>query len=94
MNVLVALSEQYPNLHIELEWEEEQGFGGTFVFTEGNVTETNWYDIPNSHADYVERGQTCSCESYPEEPPFTDCPDYVPEDARIPADELEVEALL
>jgi Ferredoxin-like domain in Api92-like protein len=94
ISVLVALSEQYPNLHIELEWEEEQGFGGTFVFTEGNATETEWYDIPSSHAEYEERGKTCSCDCYPEDPPFTDCPEYVPEDARIPADELEVEALL
>lgn len=94
--VLTSLSEQYPNLHIELEWEEEQGFGGTFVFTNGEATETDYYDIPSSHADYEARDRTCMCEDYPEEAPFTDCPTYVPEPDEsmlIPDDELEVEAV-
>jgi hypothetical protein len=59
--VLTTLSEQHPNLHIELEWEEEQGFGGTFVFREGNAHETLYYDVPNSHADFVERGREDEC---------------------------------
>ena len=94
--VLISLSEQYPNLHIELEWEEEQGFGGTFVFTNGEATETDYYDIPSSHADYEARDRTCMCEDYPDEAPFTDCPTYVPEpdpSMLIPDDELEVEAV-
>lgn len=93
---LTTLSQQHPKLHIELEWEEEQGFGGTFVFTNGEATETDAYDIPMSHADYVARDRGCYCESDPEEAPFTDCPTYVPEpssDMMIPDDELEVEAV-
>jgi hypothetical protein len=95
--VLTALSEQYPNIHIELEWEEEQGFGGTFTFTNGEPTETDYYDIPSSHADYVARDRECGCETWADEAPFEDCPTYVPEpspDMLIPNDELELEAVL
>jgi hypothetical protein len=41
---LVRLSEQYPELEIENEWEEEQGYGGTLVFSNGEVEETDSYD--------------------------------------------------
>lgn len=93
--VLVTLSEQYPNLHIELEWEEEQGYGGTFVFTNGEATETEAYDTPNSHAEHDERGRECICE-WEENPEhyYPDCPGYVPDTNLIPEDELEVEAML
>jgi hypothetical protein len=92
---LTSLSKQYPNLHIELEWEEEQGFGGTFTFTNGEPTETDYYDIPSSHADYVSRDRECGCESW-DEAQFEDCPTYVPEpteDMIIADNELEVEAV-
>ena len=93
--VLVTLSEQYPNLHIELEWEEEQGYGGTFVFTNGEATETDAYDIPNSHAEHAERDRECVCD-WDDDPTnyYPDCPGYVPDTNRIPEDELEVEAML
>lgn len=96
IEVLTTLSEQHPNLHIELEWEEEQGFGGTFVFREGEAHETESYDIPESHADYVARGKECGCEVWSDEPIFDDCPGSVEpltEDMIIPEDELEVEAV-
>lgn len=94
---LVALSAQYPDLHVEMDWEEEQGFGGTIVFTEGTFTETESYDIPNSHADYVERGKDDQCvcawaddvDNF-----FSDCPR--PEghaEITISPDELEIEAM-
>jgi len=93
--ILATLSEQYPNLHIELEWEEEQGFGGTFVFTNGEATETDSYDIPSSHADHVSRGRDCICEYYDDPEDFyPDCPNALPEGAIIPNDELEVEVML
>lgn len=92
--VLVALSAQHPNLHIELEWEEEQGFGGTFIFRDGEASETNYYDIPGSHADYLDRDQECSCEAWGEKV-FSDCPiEEVPEDSYIPDDELIVEQMV
>lgn len=94
---LVALSAQYPDLHVEMEWEEEQGFGGTIVFTEGTFTETDSYDIPDSHADYVERGKEdmCFCAWAEEDQFFSDCPR--PEDnakITISPDELEIEAMI
>lgn len=93
--VLVTLSEQYPKLHIELEWEEEQGFGGTFVFTGGEATETDSYDIPDSHADHVARDRTCVCEWDDDgENFYPDCPGYIPDENKIAEDELEVEAML
>ena len=90
---LASLGAQYPDLHIELEYEEEQGWGGTTVYNGGTTAPTEWYDIPSSHADYVarDREDSCSC-TY--DNPFSDCPTYVPEDAVIPADELEVEAMI
>lgn len=95
LEALTTLSAQHPNLHIELEWEEEQGFGGTFVFREGNAHETLYYDVPSSHADYVEREKECACEIWQQDdPPFEDCPGYVPESCYIESDELEVESMV
>lgn len=93
--VLVALSEQYPNLHIELDWEEEQGFGGTYVFTKGVGVETDSYDVPSTHAEHEERGKTCICEWDYDDPTefYPDCPGYISEEHMIQEDELEVEAM-
>jgi hypothetical protein len=97
LEVLKSLSEQHPNLHIELEWEEEQGFGGTFVFRDGEATETNYYDIPSSHADYVERDREdqCVC-TWIDDPEsfYSDCPSAVKNEQAISPDELEVEAMI
>ena len=91
--VLIALSVQHPNLHLELEWEEEQGFGGTYVFHNGEASETNYYDIPGSHADYVDRDQECSCEAWGEKV-FSDCPiEEVSADMIIPTNEIEIECV-
>lgn len=95
--VLVSLSAQHPNLHIELEWEEEQGFGGTFVFTNGEAHETNYYDVPNSHADFVDRGKEdeCACTWGEDDYAFPDCPTAKDNDAiTISPDELEIEAMI
>ena len=95
--VLTSLSAQHPNLWIELEWEEEQGFGGTYVFRNGEASETEYYDIPSSHADYVERDKTCMCEDYPEDAPFSDCPTYVAPpspDMIVRDDEIIVESMV
>lgn len=71
---LTALSEQHPKAWIELEWEEEQGFGGTFVFQNGSAEETETYEIPTSHGEVVERGRECGCQIWMEKT-FDDCPD-------------------
>lgn len=96
LEVLKSLSEQHPNLWIELEWEEEQGFGGTFVFIGGEATETVYYEVPSSHADFVERGREdeCSCTWGDDDYAFPDCPSAVKNEQEISPDELEVEAMI
>lgn len=93
--MLVKLSEQFPGLHLTLEWEEEQGFGGTFEFDNGEASETDAYDVPSSHAEYVERGKECYCEGWGE-PQFTDCPvvETGEESTDFPKDELEIEVMV
>jgi hypothetical protein len=95
MPVLVTLSTQYPELDIELEWEEEQGFGGACVLINGEVEVTDSYEIPNSHADHVARDKTCPCEDGGPENAYPDCPSA--EDAEgkesFKDDELEIEVM-
>ena len=83
LEALKALSEQHPNVHIELEWEEEQGFGGTFVFRGGEGVETEYYDVPKSHADFVNRGREdeCACTwGEADDYGFADCPTATPKE--------------
>lgn len=83
LEALKALSEQHPNVHIELEWEEEQGFGGTFVFRGGEGVETEYYDVPSSHADFVKRGREdeCGCTwGEADDYGFADCPTATPKE--------------
>lgn len=94
--ILATLSAQYPELHFELDWEEEQGFGGTFVFVNGEAEETDSYDIPNSHADHKARDKNCPCEDWGPEEAFPDCPSYaghVEGMESFKEDELEIEVL-
>jgi hypothetical protein len=92
--VLTSLSAQHPNLWIELEWEEEQGFGGTFVFTNGEFRETNYYDIPTSHAEYVGRDKECGCEIWGEKS-FDDCPvEDIDPSMIVPDDEIVIEQMI
>jgi hypothetical protein len=71
------LSGQYPELEITLEWEEEQGFGGVYVFQDGSHTIEKEWDIPNSHKDYVDRDNEDGCMCANSEDPddyYDDCP--------------------
>lgn len=72
-----TLSEQYPNLHFELSYEEEQGWGGTICFRNGSGEVIEEYDIPSSHQDFVNRDQDCwACLMYEDADDhlFDDCP--------------------
>lgn len=94
VEALVALGKKYDDVHIELEWEEEQGFGGAMRFDGGCYEVLNEYDIPGSHEEMYERKGYCHCEGY-DEKVFSDCPIEEIEDAdRIPEDELEIEVLV
>ena len=55
------LSQKYPELEFDYEYEEEQGWGGHTIWQNGEVISHEEYDIPNSHTDYVERDRECMC---------------------------------
>ena len=50
-DALLELSRQYPDITIENEWEEEQGFGGTLVFQNGIEEETDGYEYKCNDCD-------------------------------------------
>lgn len=81
--VFTALAKKYSHLEFNIEWEEEQGFGAELVGMDGEISVTREWDIPSSHADFVERGKVedCIC-SYESEPDnmFNDCPENVEAD--------------
>jgi hypothetical protein len=72
--VLIKLSEMYPSLEFDYEYEEEQGWGGTCTFVNGEETASDEWDIPESHADYKDRDKECPCEYDDIEYAYKDCP--------------------
>jgi len=72
--VLMKLSEQYPTLNFDYEYEEEQGWGGTCTFLGGEDIACDQWDIPESHADYKDRDKECVCEYSDPEYCYEDCP--------------------
>lgn len=77
IEALQELSRQYPDVCFTYRYEEETGWGGTGGFNAGHYEETEYWDIPSCHADFVaqDRGD-CRCSDYPNEPQFwyEDCP--------------------
>lgn len=72
---LSALAQQFPNLIIHNEFEEEQGWGGEYVYKSHGYDIIKEWDIPASHASHDERGRECICEwSSDPETWFSDCP--------------------
>jgi hypothetical protein len=77
LDAIAKLSEQYPELQITLDFEEEQGWGGEYLFTGGAHSVIREWDIPESHADYVaiDREDSCTCRNEEDsEYWFDDCP--------------------
>lgn len=61
--VMYHLKGKFPDVNFSLEYEEEQGWGGEWVVTNGNIY-TSEYDIPNSHEDYQNPSRSnneCPC---------------------------------
>jgi hypothetical protein len=81
---LKTLMNKFPSLDMTLNWEEEQGFGAEWSASDPDddgersiVIDEEW-DIPDSHADYVERDREDSCQcSWDDDPNdwYEDCPD-------------------
>lgn len=74
--VIETLSKMYPSLSFDYEYEEEQGWGGSILFENGEIISQNSYDIPASHADYQNHPfRECNCETdYDPAYWFVDCP--------------------
>jgi hypothetical protein len=64
------------DLHMYWTYREEQGWGGSITVDFDGEVFTDEYDIPDSHADFVERGDVefCHCAEGDEEFWFDDCP--------------------
>jgi hypothetical protein len=73
--VLIKLSEQYPTLEFDYEYEEEQGWGGRCTFEGGEDIACEQWDIPESHSDHKALDRECQCE-YDDTPEYwyQDCP--------------------
>jgi len=75
--VFRAMAEQHPELTFEFYCEEEQGWGVVYDGQDGSLSVSKEWEIPNSHADYVERDNEdgCAC-SYNDSPEdwYEDCP--------------------
>jgi len=76
--VYEAIAQKYPQLQVSISWEEEQGFGAELESDgAGGLALVKEWDIPSSHADYVERDneESCTCAwSEHEEDFYDDCP--------------------
>jgi hypothetical protein len=81
--VYEAMVKQYPTLDISIEWEEEQGFGAELESDgEGGLVLVKEWDIPESHADYVDRDRedSCNCASDDDQEYwYDDCPNKAPD---------------
>jgi len=73
-----AMVEQHPELSFEFYCEEEQGWGVVYDGEDGELSVSKEWDIPQSHADYVnlDREDSCSCQNSDDEDDwYDDCPD-------------------
>jgi hypothetical protein len=75
--VFRAMTEQHPELSFEFHCEEEQGWGVIYDGNEGVLSVSKEWDIPSSHAEYVDldREDSCVCGWQDDtEDWFEDCP--------------------
>lgn len=73
--VLIKLSNQYPTLTFDYEYEEEQGWGGKSLIVNGEEISSEQWDIPESHADHKNLNRDCNCEhEIDPEYWYEDCP--------------------
>lgn len=79
--VFEAIVAQHPTIDFDFDCEEEQGWGAKFTSSSGggerSLIETESWDIPDSHADYVarDREDSCVCAWEDDEDDwYSDCP--------------------
>jgi hypothetical protein len=61
----------FPTATVRLDYQEEQGWGGSLELQGSALLYQDSYDVPESHAEVVARGGACSCDE--EFQPFDDC---------------------
>lgn len=63
LEAMRAMAEQHPELHFYWYCDEEQGWGGEYDKPEGEtaVSTLKEWDIPQSHADYVDKDDEDGC---------------------------------
>jgi len=65
------LCENNPDLSFEFVFNEEQGWGAKLNGKGSSLTLTKQWEIPESHADMIERGNECFCDD--DRPAYDDC---------------------
>ena len=71
------LAEEYPDVDMNMEFREEQGWGGELQSTgDGQVSLIREWDIPASHQDWIDSGDEdgCVC-SWGDGSHYDDCPE-------------------
>ena len=64
-NVMLELSRQYPTAKLSLEFEEEQGWGGEIVFTNGESEVITEYETKCRQCDAYNTFESCEkCDNY------------------------------
>lgn len=56
------IANKFPTFDVEYVYEEEQGWGGKYQSQDGTMNKLKEWDVPDSHAEIVERGGSCYCE--------------------------------
>lgn len=84
VEMLLELSEKFPELGFSHRYDEEQGWGGDYEFRNGEVTAWEEWDIPESHAEHKALDQSCPCEMWTDEPEtwYDDCPPKIEHNAK------------
>lgn len=73
--IFSAMVEQHPELTFSFESEEEQGWGAEFEGKDGELSLVKEWDIPQSHADWVDLGREDSCVcGWSDDETYDDCP--------------------
>ena len=81
--IFEEIVKQHPELSFDFSCEEEQGWGAEYESRKGEdglpeLAMTREWDIPDSHADYVDRDEIdrCNCQSDPDDQEYwyDDCP--------------------
>jgi hypothetical protein len=69
--VVDAWARLFPQATVTLDFQEEQGWGGSVSLRGTEMLAQAAYDIPESHAEVAERGGVCNCDE--EFQAFDDC---------------------